>query len=253
MRTEIKRETRVVRSKLLKQRHALSRERTLSPVRASRTRAVYPIRHKAKASETRQAQYHCSTRRHAVYAWLSSLSALTGDIQRLPREQRGTSTEFRLSNLHPAIRIFVSGTTLAASVHYQGGSWDLLKYFEALPQKVAQGWINVVSAPGRQRVYSSVDALWKAEVLHRFRDWFELILTAAEAVTLYGTDDGATWAELMPFAAPRDSDEMARFPVWMGRARAAAHEMRRGELDRPRTPAETASPQPKPMRSLLVC
>lgn len=224
MRTEIKRETRAVRSGLSWQRRALSRERTLSPLHESRPRAISLIQHKGKASETRQAQYHCSTRRHAVYAWLSSLSALTGDIQRLPREQRGTSTEFRLSNLHPAIRIFVSGTTLAASVHYRGGCWDVLKYFEALPKQVAHGWINLVAASERQRVYSSVDALWEAEVFDRFRDWFELILTTAEAVTLYGTDDRATWAELTPAAAPRGADEMARFPIWARRAQSPAHE-----------------------------
>lgn len=224
MRTEIKRETRAIRSGLSKPRRALSRERTLSPLRESRARATSLVQHKGKASETGQARHHCSTRRHTVYAWLSSLSALTGDIERLPREQRGASTEFRLSKLHPAIRIFVSGTTLAASVHYRGGCWDVLKYFEALPKQVAHGWINLVGAPERQRVYSNVDALWKAEVFDRFRDWFELILTAAEAVTLYGTDDGTTWAELTPLAAPRGADEMARFRVWAGRAQPAAHE-----------------------------
>lgn len=222
MQTEIKRETQAVRSGLLKQRRTLSRERKFSPVRASRTRATSPIQSTSTASETRQAQRHCSTRRRVVYDWLASLSASAGNIQRLPREQRGTTTEFRLSNLHPVIRIFVSGTTLAASVHYRGRCWDVLKHFEALPKPIAHGWINLVSAPGRQRVYSNVDALWNAEVFDRFRDWFELVLGAADTVMLSATPDGTTWAELMPFATPHGVDEMARFPVWAAHIRTQA-------------------------------
>ena len=222
MQTEIKREMQAVRSGLLKPRRTLSRKRKFSPVRASRTRAISSIQSTWTASETRQAQRHCSTRRRVVYDWLASLSASAGDIQRLPREQRGTTTEFRLSNLHPAIRIFVSGTTLAASVHYRGRCWDVLKHYEALPKPVAHGWINLASAPERERVYSNVDALWKAEVFDRFRDWFELVLGAADTVMLFGTPDGTTWAELMPFATPRDVDEVARFPVWTALVRAQA-------------------------------
>lgn len=216
MRTEIKHQTRAVRSWLLKQRRTLSHARKFRPVRTWRTRALHTIQYNSKASETRRAQQHCAARRHVVYAWLAALHASTGDIQRLPREQRGTSTEFRLSNLHPAIRIYVSGTALAASVHYRRGCWDLLKCFESIPTKAARGWTNLVSAPGRQRVYSSVDAMWKAEVFDRFRDWFELILSAAEAVMLSGTHDGTTWAELVPFATRCSADEVARFPVWKG-------------------------------------
>jgi hypothetical protein len=223
MRIEIKRGMRAGRCRLSKQRRTLSRERKFSPVRPSRTRALYPTQHKSKASETRRARQHCSARRHVVYAWLVSLAALTGGIERLPREQRGTSTECRLSELHPAIRIFMSGTTLAASVHYRGRCWDVLECFEAVPKQAALGWVNGAGARGQPCVHASADALWKTEVFDRFREWFELTLPAAEVVILYGTDDGATWAQFMPFATPPAAPfEMARFPVWRHRVPPAA-------------------------------
>ncbi|MGG1944679.1 hypothetical protein AB1286_07710 [Trinickia sp. NRRL B-1857] len=192
-------------------------------MRRSRAHDIQSIRYKwSKASEMRRAYIHCSARRRVVYDWLSSLCASTGDIQRLPREQRRTSTEFRLSKLHPAIRIFVSGTTLAASVHYRGRCWDLLKCLENRPGKAPGGWINTMSIPGQQKVYDSVDALWKAEVFDGFRRWFDRALSVEQALILYGTHDGATWAELMPFATPRGLHEMARFPVWQHSPQAVA-------------------------------
>ena len=214
MQSEIKREARAVRAGLLKQRRPLSWKRKLGTVRRSRAYGAHPIQFKWKASEKRRAQIHCATRRRAVYDWLASLCASTGDTQRLPCEQRGTSTEFRLANLHPAIRIFVNGTTLAASVHYRGRCWDLLKCVESRPEQGAGGWINTLCIPGQQNVYDSVDALWKAEVFDRFREWFDLTLSVAQALILYGTPEGTTWAELIPFETPPALYEMARFAVW---------------------------------------
>lgn len=183
-------------------------------MRRSRAHGVHPIQYNWKASEKRRAQIHCSTRRRLVYGWLSSLCASTGEIQHLPREQRATSTEFRLANLHPAIRLFVSGTTLAVSVHYRGRCWDLLQCLEHRPEQAPHGWIDTLCMPGQQKGYETADALWKAQVFDRFREWFDLTLSVAQALILYGTRDGATWAELMPFTTPRGPDEMARFPVW---------------------------------------
>jgi hypothetical protein len=190
-------------------------------VRTSRAHGIHPIRYPwSKASELRRAHIPCSARRRIVYDWLSSLRASTGGIQRLPREQRRTSTEFRLSKLHPAIRIFVSGTTLAASVHYRGRCWDLLQCLENRPEQASRGWIDALCRPRQQKVDDGVDALWKAEVFDGFRRWFELTLSTAQALILHGTPDGVTWAELMPFATPRGSHEMARFPVWKQALRA---------------------------------
>jgi hypothetical protein len=214
MRSDIKRKTRAGRPRLFKHRRPLSRQRKFSPVRRSRARGIYPLQYARKASERRRAHVHCSTRRRVVYAWLSSLCASIGEIQRLPRKQRGTSTEFRLSKLHPAITIFVSGTTLAASVHYRGRCWDLLKYFEHRAEDASTGRIGPMCVPEQQTVDDSADARWKTAVFDGFRRWFGITLRAAQALILYSTPDGDTWAELTPFATPRGPHETARFPVW---------------------------------------
>lgn len=215
IRKQVRRDLRAVREKLLEERIVLLRKRKFRPVR---TRSIYPIKYRWKASEARQEQQHCTKRRRAVYHWLSSLSSHVGDIVRVPREQRQTSTEFRLSKLHPTIRIFVNGTTIAASVHYRGRCWDLLQCLEEGPKRAADGWINQISAPGFERVYESVDALWKAEVFGPFRAWFELTLSTAEVLVLHGTRSdargGTTWAKLMPWKTPVGPYEIARFPVW---------------------------------------
>lgn len=213
IRNQVRRDLRDVREKLLEKRIVLSRKRKFGPVR---TRSIYPIKYRRKASEARQEQQHRTKRRRAVYHWLSS--SHVGDIVRVPREQHQISTEFRLSKLHPTVRIFVNGTTIAASVHYGGRCWDLLQCFETGPKKVADGWINQISVPGFERVYESVDALWKAEVFEPFRAWFELTLSTAEVLVLYGTRSdargGTTWAKLMPWKTPVIPYEIARFPVW---------------------------------------
>lgn len=169
-----------------------------------------------KASQKQQAQACCTKRRRIVYKWFSSLSSF-GEISPVPREQRRTSTEFRLSNLHPTIRVFVSATTLALAIHYKGRCWDVLSCFEKGAEKVPGGWANPFSAPEQQRIYSSVDAMWKAEVFDTFCEWFVATFNAAQALILYATRDGSTWAQLLPNDTPVGLYEMARFPVWIKR------------------------------------
>ena len=218
MHSEIKRRTQAAHAELSKQRRPLSPKRKFSAVRGSRTHGIDPILYQRKPSERRRAHAHCSTRRRVVYGWLSSLCESTGDIDRLPREQRGTSNEFGLSNLHPAIRIFVNGTTLAASVHYRGRCWDVLECFEHRPGKEAGDGIHPICIPEQQEIHGSVDPLWKAEVFDCFRRWFDLTLREARTLILYGTSDGTTWAQLMPFGTPLAPHEIARFAVWKNTA-----------------------------------
>ncbi|CAB3654714.1 hypothetical protein LMG27174_01343 [Paraburkholderia rhynchosiae] len=139
---------------------------------------------------------------------------MLGNIQHLPREQCKTSTQFRLSKLHPAIRIFVNATTLAASVRWQGKCVDLLQCHETGLETVAGDWINPIDTAKYQRVYCNLDARWNAEVFKCFLRWLRNVLRTAGTLILYGTPDGTTWARLAPLGTPVGMFEMARFPVW---------------------------------------
>jgi hypothetical protein len=201
------------RATLSGQRTSLQRLRGYKRVR--RTRKSEPVRYKWKASETRNEYSRYSVHRRAVFHWLGQISAWVGDVQ--PVDQRKTSIGFRLSKLHPAIRIFVTANTIAVGVAYRGKECcDLLQCIDCQPRKVQGGWIDSLNVPGHQLVYPDLENLWQHEVFDPFELWFRETFWSAETLILYGAREGATWARLAASSASTEPYEIERLPVRIG-------------------------------------
>jgi hypothetical protein len=170
------------------------------------------VGYKWKASETRNDHSRYSLHRSAVFRWLRQISAWVGEV--LPVDRRKMSTEFGLSKLHPAIRIFVTANTIAISVAYRDDDcWDLLRCVECEPRKVEGGWIDSLNLPSYRRVYPDLESLWQSEVFDPFKAWFSETFWSAETLIIYGMRDGATWAKLAASSTPIGLYEIERLPV----------------------------------------
>jgi hypothetical protein len=163
----------------------------------------------------RNEQRRYSACRRAVFDWFMHISAWVGEV--LPVDRRKTSSEFRLSKLHPAIRIFVTANTIAVGVAYRGDHcWDLLQCIESEPQKVQGGWVDSLNLPSHRRVYPNLESLWRYEVFDPFEAWFRETFWSAETLIIYGTRDGATGARLAASSASVEPYEIERLPVRIG-------------------------------------
>lgn len=192
------------------QRVPLQRVRKCRRVRGARK--YESVGYKWKASEMRNEQRRCSACRRAVFDWFMHISAWVGEVR--PVDQRKTSTEFRLSKLHAAIRIFVTANTIAVGIAYRGDDcWDLLQSIDCDPRKVQSGWINSLNLPSYRRVYPDLERLWQSEVFAPFEAWFRETFWSAATLILYGMRKGATWARLATSSASTELYEIERLPV----------------------------------------
>jgi|GEM_PF-5465566 len=193
----------------------ISLQRVRKGRRACGARKYESVGYKWKASEMRNEQRRYSACRRAVFDWFMHISAWVGEV--LPVDRRKTSGEFRLSKLHPAIRMFVTANTIAAGVAYRDDDcWDLLQSIECQPRKVQGGWIDSLNLPGHQLVYPDLESLWQHEVFDPFELWFRETFWSAETLILCGMREGPTWARLAASSASTEPYEIERLPVRIG-------------------------------------
>ncbi|WP_144161538.1 hypothetical protein [Paraburkholderia sp. BCC1885] len=201
------------RAAFYEQRISLQLVRKCRRVRGARK--YESVGYKWKASETRNDHRRCSIHRRAVFRWLRQISAWVGEV--LPVDRRKTSTEFRLSKLQPAIRIFVTANTIVAGVAFRGDNcWDLLRCIECEPRKVQGGWIDSLNLPSYRRLYPDLERLWRNEVFDSFETWFRGTLLTADTLIIYGMREGPTWARLAASSASVEPHEIERLPVRIG-------------------------------------
>lgn len=90
---------------------------------------------------------------------------------------------------------------ITISVEWQGFFWDILRDFETYPQRVPNGYVCSECPEDNRPVFSSREALWRAEVFEPFLKWVNHDLANAVAVSISGTPDEASWARLVPGAS----------------------------------------------------
>lgn len=203
------------------QAHAAFSEQRISLQLVRKCRRVRGARkyesvgYKWKASETRNDQSRYSLHRREVFRWLRLISSRVGEV--LPVDECKTSTEFRLSKLQPAIRIFVTANTIGAGVAFRGDDcWDLLQCIDCEPHKVRDGWVDSLNLPDHQRVYPDLESLWHNEVFDPFEVWFRQILLTAGILIVYRMREGPTWARLAASSTPVEPHQIERLPVRIG-------------------------------------
>jgi len=172
---------------------------------------------RTKASETRRTQEQYVQRRRAFLAWLTHHSDVAGAL--LPRKRTRTFMTVRLENLHPALELTISDTSICITVSFDGHVWDLLADFDSAPKRTAGGYLDALVLPDWTIVYPNLQALWEAEVFLLFKEWFENTLSTAEVVILSGKPGRSTWAKLATRDAPVDSSEYVRIALHQSRPR----------------------------------
>ena len=87
-------------------------------------------------------------------------------------------------------------------VEWQGFCWDVIQDFETYPRRVANGYVCHQCPEDNRPVYSSREALRCVEVFEPFLKWVNHDLANADAVSISGTPDEASWARLVPSRIP---------------------------------------------------
>lgn len=82
-------------------------------------------------------------------------------------------------------------------VQWQGTYWDSLLSLDALPKRVPSGYVCDLCPEDDRPVFSSPEAIWRAEIFEPFLEWVNHDLTKAEAVSISGTPDWVGWARLV--------------------------------------------------------
>jgi hypothetical protein len=167
-----------------------------------------------QASEYRSPQAFYLRHTLRLLDWLDTMAALVGAVE--PVERTKEFMEFRLSRLHPDIRIFVTAVAIGVAFYRDGECFDLLADIDVAPEQMVGGWLNNFRLPESRVVFRDLDDLWRIEIFNPFRDWMRTKLIPAQVLIVHALDEqGATWTKLADATATVDPYEVVRLPVWI--------------------------------------
>lgn len=121
--------------------------------------------------------------------------------------------ELGIAGLHPAISISLTCEIVVSVDWQQEQCWDLLRCFEALPEKQIEGYTCGFCKPEYRVVYSSREACWQDHLFEPFMQWVSSDLLPAKWLGLFGNiENGCTWAKLLTDPDPKATELL---PLWL--------------------------------------
>jgi hypothetical protein len=82
---------------------------------------------------------------------------------------------------------------LDIAVEWRGTRWDLLRSFDAAPERVPGGYICGLCPEANRPIFPSRDAVWRSDIFEPFLEWVNGELADAVGVSISGAPGSSTW------------------------------------------------------------
>jgi hypothetical protein len=132
-------------------------------------------------------------------------------------ECRDRYMRWRFARLTPVIEVVLTTWQLSVVVNWQGGCWDCLVDFEAMPRSTPAGYACLLCPSTHPQSWSSREALWRDHVFEPFLAWVNTELSSARWLGLYQSEEsGFRWAVLHRETVPETSKVAVVLPLGQG-------------------------------------
>ena len=146
---------------------------------------------------------HCRRRAHKAFLrwYAANESNFAVKLELLKRTDQTLETGF--AGISRVLTAGLSDDEINVWVDWQGQCWDILRCFETSPKRVPGGYVCDLCPEHDRPLYPIREHLWRAEVFEPFLEWVNRALANAEAVSISGTPEWATWAKLVTTSSER--------------------------------------------------
>jgi hypothetical protein len=140
---------------------------------------------------------HCRRRSHRAFLqwYAENRENFAIDLELLKRTDTRLHIGFR--KISQIITATLAYDAISIAAVWDGHCWDMLHFFETYPKRVPNGYVCDQCPENDRPVFSSREALWRAEVFEPFLEWVNRDLANAVAVSISGTPNSFTWAGLV--------------------------------------------------------
>jgi hypothetical protein len=109
----------------------------------------------------------------------------------------GGCLDIGFRGINPILTAHLSDDEITVSVVSEGTYWDTILDLDSLPKPARGGYVCDFCLEEHQRVFPSLEDLWRDHLFEPFLDWVNDDLAKAEGLFISGTPDWVGWARLV--------------------------------------------------------